>query len=133
MLNAVKHRSDTPAGQTDDPIRVCRHLAETAPDDLDYCRRYTGVGLGYDLVCPQCRSHVPAGVQMIVLLALNDEGAPIYDHQNAGEMARMGIPVFACTPDLFPDLMAAAINRQDLNQWAAARGIVTAPARSDRI
>jgi len=31
--------------------------------------------------------------------------------------------VFACTPDLFPDLMAAAIGRHDLGQWASARGI----------
>jgi hypothetical protein len=38
----------------------------------------------------------------------------------------MGAPAFACTPDLFPDLMAAAINRQDIGQWAAAREIVTA-------
>ena len=41
-------------------------------------------------------------------------------------MAKMGIPSFACTPDLFPDLMAAAINREDLAQWVAARDIVTA-------
>jgi hypothetical protein len=38
----------------------------------------------------------------------------------------MGIPAFACTPDLFPDLMAAAIQRQDLGMWAARNDIVTA-------
>jgi hypothetical protein len=38
----------------------------------------------------------------------------------------MGAPAFACTPDLFPELMAAAINRHDIGQWAAAREIVTA-------
>ncbi|GAB4208938.1 MAG: VWA domain-containing protein [Roseiflexaceae bacterium] len=69
---------------------------------------------------------VAAGVQVIALLALSDDGRPSYDHQNAEALAAMGVPVFACTPDLFPDLMAAAINRQDLNQWAAAREIVTA-------
>jgi hypothetical protein len=31
----------------------------------------------------------------------------------------MGIPCFASTPDLFPDLMAAAIDRRDLKQWVA--------------
>lgn len=66
------------------------------------------------------------GVQFIALLALNDDGAPSYDHQIAGIFAGLGIPAFACTPDRFPDLMAAAINRQDLNQWAATQGIVTA-------
>ncbi len=55
-----------------------------------------------------------AGVQVIVLLALSDEGAPAYDHDNAAALAAMGVPAFACTPDAFPDLMAAAIQRQDL-------------------
>jgi Mg-chelatase subunit ChlD len=67
-----------------------------------------------------------AGVQMIALLALSDNGAPSYDHGVAAELAAMGAPAFACTPDMFPDMMAAAINRQDIGQWAAARDIVTA-------
>jgi len=66
-----------------------------------------------------------AGVQMVALLALSDDGAPGYDHRNAAAFASLGVPAFACTPDLFPDLMAAAINRQDMGQWAAARDIVT--------
>lgn len=69
---------------------------------------------------------VASGVQAIGLLALNDDGAPSYDHANARRMADLGIPVFACTPDLFPDLMAAAITRSDLAQWAAARDIAVA-------
>jgi hypothetical protein len=69
---------------------------------------------------------VQAGVQVVSLLALNDDGAPGYDHQHAAAFASLGAPAFACTPDLFPDLMAAAIQRQDMAQWAAARGIVTA-------
>ena len=28
------------------------------------------------------------------------------------------MPAFACTPDAFPDLMAAAIERRDLTEWA---------------
>lgn len=57
---------------------------------------------------------VNAGVQVIVLLALSDEGAPAYDHANAAALAELGVPAFACTPDLFPDLMAAAIERRPL-------------------
>ncbi len=68
---------------------------------------------------------VASGVQMIALLALNDEGAPSYDHHVAATFAELGIASFACTPDLFSDLMAAAINREDINQWAATRNIVT--------
>lgn len=65
-----------------------------------------------------------AGVQVIVLLALNDEGAPSYDHENAQFLTNLGIPVFACTPDLFPDLMAAALSKQDITAWAAKEDIV---------
>lgn len=68
---------------------------------------------------------VNAGVQMITLLALNDHGAPSFSHDVAAALAGLGVPAFACTPDLFPDLMAAAINRRDIGQWAAARDIVT--------
>ncbi len=75
-------------------------------------------------------SLVASGVQLIALLALSDQGAPAYDHGIAGALAGLGAPAFACTPDLFPELMAAAIERRDLTQWAAARGIVTAGGAS---
>ena len=65
-----------------------------------------------------------AGVQLIVLLALNDDGAPSYDHSNARFMADIGVPVFACTPDKFPELMAAALTRQDISLWAAKEELV---------
>ena len=71
---------------------------------------------------------IASGVQFITLLALNDDGAPGYDHAIAAELAAMGAPAFACTPDQFPDLMAAAINCQDIGQWAASRDIVTSRA-----
>ncbi|MDX2232643.1 MAG: VWA domain-containing protein [Leptolyngbyaceae cyanobacterium bins.349] len=66
---------------------------------------------------------VGSGIQFITLLALNDEGAPCYDHNNTQFLSALGVPTFACTPDRFPDLMAAAIHRQDLNQWAATQEI----------
>ena len=55
------------------------------------------------------------GVQFITLLALDDEGAPSYDRRMAAQFASMDIPSFACTPDLFPELMAAAINKRSLS------------------
>ncbi|OQP46909.1 hypothetical protein A4H97_05150 [Niastella yeongjuensis] len=67
---------------------------------------------------------VAAGVQVVVLLALNDEGAPFYDHNNAQYFSNLGIPVFACTPDKFPDLMAAALSKQDIGMWAAKEDMV---------
>ncbi|MFG1603590.1 VWA domain-containing protein [Actinoplanes sp. NPDC049265] len=59
-----------------------------------------------------------AGVQVVVLLALSDEGAPSYDRENASALAALGVPAFACTPDAFPELMAAAIQRRDLQTFA---------------
>jgi len=56
---------------------------------------------------------------VVVLLALNDQGAPSYDHNNAQFFSNLGVPVFACTPDKFPDLMAAALTKQDISLWAA--------------
>lgn len=67
-----------------------------------------------------------SGVQIICLLALSDKGTPSFHQHNAARLAQMGIPAFACTPDLFPDLMAAAIQKQDLALWAAKNEIVTA-------
>jgi Mg-chelatase subunit ChlD len=67
-----------------------------------------------------------SGVTMVALLALSDRGAPGYDHRHAQELAALGVPSFACTPDQFPGLMAAALSRQDLGQWAAANDIVAA-------
>ncbi|MFI6344526.1 VWA domain-containing protein [Streptomyces sp. NPDC050560] len=53
-----------------------------------------------------------AGVQFVTLLALSDEGAPAYDREHASALAALGAPAFACTPDLFPEVMAAAIEKR---------------------
>ncbi len=59
-----------------------------------------------------------AGTQVIALLALSDDGAPGYDRDNAAALAALGVTAFACTPDAFGDLMAAAIERRDISRWA---------------
>lgn len=67
---------------------------------------------------------IGSGVQVIVLLALSDSGAPSFDAGLAAKLAALGAPSFACTPDRFPDLMGAAIMRQDIAQWAAKNNLV---------
>ena len=71
---------------------------------------------------------VRSGVNVIVLLALSDEGKPFYCPQTAQQVSALGIPVFACTPDQFPDLMATALQRGDIAQWASSQDIKTIPA-----
>lgn len=76
-----------------------------------------------DGMISRARQLVDAGVNVIVLLALSDEGRPSYDSTHAATFAAMGCPVFACTPDRFPDLMAAALSRRDVGAWAAEADI----------
>jgi len=69
---------------------------------------------------------VSSGVRLIVLLALSDDGAPAYDHQVAAACASMGAPAFACTPDLFPELLSSAIRREDLAGFVSRHELATA-------
>ncbi len=70
---------------------------------------------------------VASGVRLICLLALSDDGAPGYDVDNARKLSSLGVPTFACTPDLFPDLIAHAIDGRDVTRWAADNAL--APVR----
>ena len=64
-----------------------------------------------------------SGVNVIVLLALSDNGHPAYNNDHAVKIAGMHCPVFGCTPDQFPDLMAVALTGRDIEQWAASKDI----------
>lgn len=75
-------------------------------------------------------SLVASGVKVIALLALDDDGAPAFDHQIAGAMAALGVPSFACTPDKFPGLISAAISGREIDEWAAAENVTITRADS---
>lgn len=66
---------------------------------------------------------VAAGVNVITLLALSDDGRPAYDPMLSARVAALGVPVFACTPDQFPALMAAALKRENVHDWASGADI----------
>ena len=68
----------------------------------------------------------------LALLGQNQPGRPVHHPQSHRSLLMTGQnqPLRDWFPDLFPELMAAAINRQDITQWAAAREIVT--ARGDK-
>jgi len=67
-------------------------------------------------------------VNVITLLALSDDGRPSYDTDLAEKFSAIGSPVFACTPNQFPDLMATALKREDILAWAADQDIKTVRA-----
>ncbi|MEM7203483.1 MAG: VWA domain-containing protein [Planctomycetota bacterium] len=70
------------------------------------------------------------GVQVIVLLSLSDDGRPFFDEAMAARVADLGAPVFGCTPDQFPSLMAAALERRDLHGWHSEQLAATHSARA---
>ncbi|MCF8570714.1 VWA domain-containing protein [Gordonia sp. HY002] len=78
-----------------------------------------------DELLERSRAIVDSGATMVTLLALSDSGAPAFDADLAGQLSGIGVPSFACTPDLFPDLMAAAIEGRDVGDWASSNDIVT--------
>ena len=60
-----------------------------------------------------------AGVEVVVLLALSDDGSPSFDRENAAALTALGVPAFACTPDAFPALLEVALSRGDVAGWVA--------------
>jgi Mg-chelatase subunit ChlD len=100
-------------------IAYCQGLVTRPTDTLLILISDLYEGGSRDQLLRRMAHLVDSGVQVVALLALSDSGAPAYDHDNAATLNDLGIPTFACTPDLFPDLMAAAIRREDLTQWAA--------------
>ena len=53
---------------------------------------------------------VAAGVKVVVLLALSDEGTPAFDHDHAGALSALGATVIASTPSEFPAVLAEALS-----------------------
>lgn len=107
-------------------LAYCQTLVERPHDTILVLISDLYEGGPKDEMVRRAKVLVDSGVTMVALLALNDQGAPSYDHAMAARLAELGVPSFACTPDLFPDLMAAAIQRQDLGAWAAMEGIAVA-------
>ncbi len=105
-------------------LTYCQGLVRTPLDTILVLISDLYEGGSQEKLLRRAAALVDSGVQVITLLALSDKGAPASDHALAAQFAGMGIPCFACTPDQFPDLMAAAIKREDILTWAASEGIV---------
>ncbi len=109
-------------------LGYCQSLVRTPSDTILVLISDLYEGGNHDKLLRRAASLVNSGVQVITLLALSDRGAPASDHLVAAQFASLGIPCFACTPDQFPDLMAASIKRENIQQWAASAGIAAARA-----
>lgn len=59
-----------------------------------------------------------SGVKSMVLLALSDQGSPSYDAGIAKRLASMGVPCFACTPKMLPEMIEGAVKGRNLFELA---------------
>jgi hypothetical protein len=107
-------------------LAYCKQIVERPPQTILILITDLYEGGDAAAMLRRAAALVAAGVQLICLLALSDQGAPAHHSGHAAALTELGVPCFACTPDLFPRLMAAAIGKQDLGMWAARNGVVTA-------
>ncbi|MEO5900593.1 MAG: VWA domain-containing protein, partial [Ilumatobacteraceae bacterium] len=110
-------------------IGYCRQLVTRPADTVLVLVSDLFEGGNAGLLHSRVDELVRAGVTVVVLLALSDEGAPAYDHDQAATFAALGVPSFACTPEVFPDVLAAALEGRDLGRWASEHGMMTAAPR----
>jgi Mg-chelatase subunit ChlD len=57
------------------------------------------------------------GVTVLVLLALSDDGVPVFDHHEAEALTALGAAVMACTPAEFPELLGQALQHHGPVVW----------------
>jgi Mg-chelatase subunit ChlD len=102
-------------------VAYCQQLVRSPQDTVFFLISDLYEGGVRDELLKRAASMLASGIQFVTLLALSDEGAPSYDAEIAGQLAAMGAPAFACTPDKFPELAAAAIERRDLREFVELR------------
>ncbi len=61
-----------------------------------------------------------SGVKVICLLAISDEGTPYYNKAVATKLASFGIPCFACSPGLLPELLERTLRGDDLSHFVTS-------------
>jgi Mg-chelatase subunit ChlD len=107
-------------------VAYCQQLITRPPQTVFVLITDLYEGGNADEMIARVRAMKEGGVTIVCLLALNDQGAPMFDARNAAALAALDVPTFACTPDAFPEMIAAALARQDVGRWASDRGIVGA-------
>jgi len=96
-------------------VGYCRQLVTRPADTVLILISDLFEGGNPDLLRARVLELTRAGVTVLCLLALSDEGAPVHDRLMAAELADLGAAVMACTPDRFPDVLAQALGGGVLN------------------
>ncbi len=92
-------------------ITYCRQIVSRPADTVLIVISDLFEGGNPDLLRARTLELVRSGVTVLFLLALSDEGAPVYDRVMSAELVALGATVMACTPDQFPEVLAAALAR----------------------
>lgn len=111
----------------DKALAMCEDLVEDPKKTLLVLVSDLEEGGDRESLAARAARIVGSGATLVCLLALSDEGTPRFDAKMAARMEEAGAAVFGCTPDLFPEMIAAAIERRDLRVWAAGRTGLSAP------
>jgi hypothetical protein len=100
-------------------VGYCRQLVTRPADTVLILISDLFEGGNPDLLRARMLELTRAGVTVLCLLALSDDGAPVHDRLMAAELTELGAAVMACTPDQFPDVLAKALGGGVLNGGAA--------------
>jgi Mg-chelatase subunit ChlD len=92
-------------------VGFCRQLVSRPADTVLVLISDLFEGGNPDLLRARVLDLTRSGVHVLSLLALSDEGAPVHDRAMAADLAAAGATVMACTPDRFPEVLAAALAR----------------------
>lgn len=100
-------------GGTDiaEALGYCRQLITRPPDTVLILISDLFEGGNASLMRARVAHLIRAGVTVMCLLALSDDGAPVHDQVAAADLAALGATVMACTPDQFPDVLADALEQ----------------------
>jgi uncharacterized protein with von Willebrand factor type A (vWA) domain len=92
-------------------VGYCRQLVTRPADTVLVLISDLFEGGDPDLLRARVLELTRAGVHVLSLLALSDEGAPVHDRAMAADLTELGATVMACTPDQFPEVLAKALAR----------------------
>jgi hypothetical protein len=92
-------------------LAYCQQIIERPRETVLFVVSDLFEGGNADLLHRRVSELVGAGVQIVVLLALSDEGTPAHDHAHAAALAALGATVMSTTPDEFPAVLADALTK----------------------
>ena len=102
IQRAMQYAGQLQQGDLETVVVLISDLFEGAPEDL---------------LINKTQYLLSRGARVIVILALDDEGLPTYDRQMATRLAALQVPAFAAAPEIFPEIMSAALNGDDLARF----------------